>query len=160
MARSTGDWVLLADAVTARRAAGVSVTRIAACVGVGENWIRRVSRTHGPRRPVVRVPGWVPGKEAADVLGVSAQRLAAAWRAGELAGVTGTVGWNRLWHLEQLRDWWPVYLAVQADTAATLRVQRDTRIRALAGAGAAVEEIARAVGVGPATIRRTLTATR
>lgn len=153
-ARATGVWELFVEAVIARRAAGVTVARIAAAAGIGDDRIRQVCRTRGYQSPAVRVPGWVPGKEAAEALGVSAQRLAAAWRAGEVAGVTRAVGWHRLWHLEPLPDWWATELVAQFDAAAARRAERDNQIQELVAGGAALADIAREVGLSAATVRR------
>lgn len=153
-ARATGEWADFVDAVMAQRAAGVTVARIAGAAGVGENRIRQVCRAHGHQPPAVHVPGWVGGREAATTLGVSAQRLAAAWRAGEAAGVTRSIGWDRLWHLEQLGGWWAGQPTGRAETAARRRAARDEKIRELAAGGAGLVEIARAVGVSTATVRR------
>jgi len=130
------------------------VARVAAAAGVGENRVRQVCRAHGHQTPAVQVPGWVTGREAAASLGVSAQRLAAAWRAGEAAGVTRTVGWDRLWHLEAVFEWWAAQPAGRATAAAARRAARDARIRELSAGGAGLAEIARAVGVSTATVRR------
>lgn len=153
-ARASGDWAPFVDAVMARRAAGVTVARIAAAVGVGENRIRQVCRAHSHQPPAVHVPGWVAGQEAAAALGVSAQRLAATWPAGEAAQVTRTVGWDRLWCLEGLAGWWITQPAGPAEVAARRRAERDQRIRELAAGGAGLDEIARAVVVSTTTVRR------
>lgn len=150
----TGEWTGFVDAVMARRAAGVTVARIAAAAGVSENRVRQVCRAHGHQPPDVRVPGWVTGREAAASLGVSAQRLAAAWWAGEFAGVSRTVGWDRLWHLEELPDWWAAQPLGRADAVARCRAERHQQIRDLAAGGSGLEEIALAVGVSTATVRR------
>lgn len=74
----------------------------------------------------------------------SAQRLATAWHAGEAAGVTRIVGWEA----RRVVGW--------SDGPTRIRrvARADSVSKLAAGPGAGLEEIAQAVCVSTATVRR------
>lgn len=110
--RQRGQWAVLAVAVDAHRAGGVSLGGLGAALRVSPAAVVDLVVAHFPAGSDPAPPRdwtvgeWVTTVVAARQLGVRPAQLYTRLRQAQAAAVTCTAGGRRVWHAPSLPTWW------------------------------------------------------